>query len=43
MEKNFKFTLAALAGVLIGAASIEMLSAQGVSPIKVPPAYLIGR
>jgi uncharacterized protein (DUF1330 family) len=41
METNFKLMLAALAGVVIGAASIEMLSAQGVSPTKVPPGYLI--
>jgi uncharacterized protein (DUF1330 family) len=41
METNFKLMLAALAGVVIGAASIATLSAQGVSPTKAPPAYLI--
>jgi uncharacterized protein (DUF1330 family) len=41
MQMNFKMMLAALAGVVIGGASIEMLSAQGVSPAKVPPGYLI--
>ena len=41
METNFKLMLASLAGVVIGAASIEMLSAQGVIPAKAPPAYLI--
>ena len=41
METNFKLMLAALASVVIGAASIATLSAQGVSPTKAPPAYLI--
>lgn len=39
---RFKSTLAALAGVAIGAAGVEMLSAQAVSPAQAPPAYLIG-
>ncbi len=41
METNFKLMLVGLAGVVIGAASIATLSAQGVSPTKAPPAYLI--
>jgi uncharacterized protein (DUF1330 family) len=41
METNFKLMLVALVGVVIGAAGIEMLSAQSVSPTKTPPAYLI--
>ena len=41
METNFKLILAFLAGAVIVATSIEMLSAQGVSPIKAPPGYLI--
>ncbi|HEV8344140.1 MAG TPA: DUF1330 domain-containing protein [Candidatus Binatia bacterium] len=41
MKTNFKLMLAALAGVVIGAAGIGALSAQGVTPSKAPPAYLI--
>jgi uncharacterized protein (DUF1330 family) len=41
METNFKLALAGLAGVLIGATSIATLSAQGVSPTKAAPGYLI--
>src|SRR2546427_11382131 len=40
MGTNWKFVLAALAGIVVGAAGIEMLSAQ-VTPTKAPPAYLI--
>jgi len=42
METHFKLTMAVLAGVAIGAASVGMLSAQAVSPTKPLPAYLIG-
>src|SRR2546428_6735492 len=41
METKFKLALAGLAGVLIGATSIATLSAQGVSPTKAAPGYLI--
>ena len=40
MGTNWKLVLAALAGVVVGAAGIETLSAQ-VTPTKAPPAYLI--
>lgn len=41
MKIKFKFILAVLIGIVIGAAGVGMLSAQGVSP-KTAPAYLIG-
>jgi hypothetical protein len=41
MRTNSKLLLAALAGVVVGAGGISMLSAQ-MSPTKAPPAYLIG-
>jgi len=40
MGTNCKLVLAALAGVVVGAAGIGTLSAQ-VTPTKAPPAYLI--
>ena|SRR5213594_3576361 len=41
MRTNSKLVLAALAGVIVGAAGIGTLSAQ-MSSTKAPPAYLIG-
>ena len=41
METSFKLMLAVLAGVVIGATGIATLSAQGMSPAKVAPSYLI--
>ena len=41
MKANYKLALAMIAGVVIGAAGITVLYAQGTAPSKVAPAYVI--